>query len=112
MSYRAPGVPLRVYYYRVLPFTWKGVVENAMLLMDDITEQVRLSEEVRRVEHHLASIVESASDMVLSTDGWGRISTWNPAAERLSGYTFEAVKGTSFCEYCIPECGRRKRVNG
>ena len=24
MTYRAPGVPLRVYYYSILPFTWLG----------------------------------------------------------------------------------------
>ena len=39
-----------------------------MLLMEDVTEQVRLSEEVQRVERHLASVVESAQDIVLSTD--------------------------------------------
>ena len=49
MTYRAPGIPLRIYYYSIIPFSWPGVVELAMLLMDDVTEQVRLSEEVRRV---------------------------------------------------------------
>ena len=73
MTYRAPGVPIRIYYYSILPFTWQGQVEGAILLMDDVTEQVRLSEEVRRVERHLASIVESASDIILSTDQKGMI---------------------------------------
>ena len=54
MSYRSPGVSLRIYYYRILPFSWQGTVESVMLLMDDVTEQIRLSEEVRRVERHLA----------------------------------------------------------
>jgi PAS domain-containing protein len=99
LTYRAPGIPLRIYYYRILPFTWMRKVENAMLLMDDITEQVRLSEEVRRVESHLASVVESASDIVLSTDTAGVILTWNTAAEKISGYTFEEVKGCFFFEF-------------
>ncbi|HEY5529471.1 MAG TPA: PAS domain-containing protein, partial [Thermoleophilia bacterium] len=59
MTYRAPGVPIRTYYYNILPFTWQGKVEGAILLMDDVTEQIRLGEEVRKVERHLASIVES-----------------------------------------------------
>jgi PAS domain S-box-containing protein len=100
MTYRAPGIPLRIYYYSILPFSWKGMVELAMLLMDDVTEQVRLSEEVRRVERHLASVVESAQDIVLSTDMEGQILTWNTAAERLSGFTLYAVRGHNFFDFC------------
>jgi len=100
MTYRAPGIRMHVYYYSILSFSWRGVVENAMLLMEDVTEQVRLSEEVRRVERHLASVVESANDIVLSTDTEGRILTWNAAAERVSGYALDEVKGRPFFEYC------------
>jgi PAS domain S-box-containing protein len=100
MTYRAPGIPLRIYYYSILPFSWQGVVELAMLLMDDVTEQVRLSEEVRRVERHLASVVESAQDIVLSTDMEGQILTWNTAAEKLSGFTLYAVRGHNFFDFC------------
>lgn len=103
MTYEVPGVPMRVYYYRFLPFSWDGVVESAMLLMDDVTEQVRLSEEVRGVERHLTSVVESASDIVLSTDIEGRISTWNTAARNLSGYPFYEVKGHFLFEYCTTD---------
>ena len=100
MTYRAPGVATRIYYYRILPFSRKGIVESAMLLMDDVTEQVRLGEEVRRIERHLASIVESASDILLSTDIEGRIWTWNAAARKLSGYPLHEVKEHFFFEYC------------
>ncbi len=101
VSYRAPGLPNSTYYYTLLPFNWNGVVESVMLMMVDITDQVRLSEEVYRVERHLASVIESASDIVLSTDAQGNILTWNPAAEKISGYTFSEVKGQSFFDYCI-----------
>ena len=103
MTYRAPGVPIRIYYYSILPFTWQGRVEGAVLLMDDVTEQVRLSEEVRRVERHLASIVESASDLVLSIDRKGRILTWNTAAEKLSGYSEAEVRERLFTDFCANE---------
>lgn len=110
MTYRAPGVPMRVYYYSVLPFSRHGVVENAMLLMDDVTEQVRLNEDVRLAERHLASVVESASDMVLSTDISGKIRTWNSAAERISGYTFDEVKGRFLFEFCAEDCQQDVRL--
>jgi PAS domain S-box-containing protein len=100
MSYRAPGLPIRTYYYTILPFSWRGVVESALLLMVDVTDQVRLSEEVHRVERHLASVVESASDIVLSTDIQAKILTWNPAAEKASGYTSDEAKGRAFFDYC------------
>jgi PAS domain S-box-containing protein len=103
MTYRAPGVAMRIYYYRILPFSRKGIVENALLLMDDVTEQVRLGEEVRRIERHLASIVESASDIVLSTDIEGRIWTWNAAAQKLSGYPVHEIKDHFLFEYCTSD---------
>lgn len=100
ITYRAPGLPMRFYYYRAIPFVWQGTVESSLLLMDDVTEQVRLSEEVRRIERHLVSVVESASDIVLSTDTRGRILTWNSAAEKLSGFKLYEVRERFFHEYC------------
>jgi PAS domain S-box-containing protein len=108
MTYRAPGIPIRIYYYSILPFTWLGVVELAMLLMEDVTEQVRLSEEVRRVERHLALVVESAQDIVLSTDMEGRILTWNTAAERLSGFSLYSVRGQNFFDFC--DCDDKSEI--
>jgi len=99
ISYRAPGIPLRIYYYSILPFSWQGTVELAMLLMEDVTEQVRLSEEVRRVERQLALVVESAQDIVLSTDLDARILTWNTAAEKLSGFSLHEVRGQNFFNF-------------
>lgn len=100
LTYRAPGVPPRFYYYNIIPVTWGLEVENAMLLINDVTEQIRLGEEIRRMERHLASVVESANDIILSTDTQGRILTWNKAAEMISGYFFDEVKGRFFYEYC------------
>ncbi|WP_295885851.1 PAS domain-containing sensor histidine kinase [uncultured Thiohalocapsa sp.] len=100
ITYRAPGIPLRIYYYSVVPLGGPKGTETVMLFLEDVTEQVRLSEEVRRVERHLASVVESASDMVLSVDTEGRILTWNSAAEALSGLTAVDVRGRYLWEIC------------
>jgi PAS domain S-box-containing protein len=100
LTYRAPGVPIRVYYYSVVPVNWAGQVDHVLLLMDDVTEQMRLGEEIRRMERHLASVVESASDIVVSTDTEGNILTWNKAAQRTTGYSLEELKGRPFFDYC------------
>ena len=106
MTYRAPGLGTRIYYYSLVPVAWGNTVEHVMLVLEDVTEQVRLGEEARRAERHLASVVESASDVVLSTDVDGRILTWNAAAERLSGYSGDEVRGRLFSEQCaLPQRG-------
>jgi len=101
---RLPGLFGRVYFYRVSPLKdERGEVENAVLLMDDVTEQKRLSEEVRRAEQHLASVVDSAYDLVASMDPEGGILTWNKAAERTSGFKLEQVKGQHLPDLCVEE---------
>ncbi|MGQ0708634.1 MAG: ATP-binding protein [Rhodoferax sp.] len=102
MTYRAPGIPIRIYYYTVIPIKSGSVVEHAMLIMDDITEKVQLSEKARMAERHLASVVESANDLVISTDAEGCITSWNSAAERVSGHRMGEVRGQLLAQLCEP----------
>jgi PAS domain S-box-containing protein len=104
VSYRAPGLAPRIYYYRLVPLGPRGSAPgNVMLLMDDVTDQVRLSEDVRRAERHLSSVVECASDLVVSMDAGGHIVTWNRAAETISGLSADRVAGRAFPTLCDPE---------
>jgi PAS domain S-box-containing protein len=103
LTYRAPGLPNRVYYYRLVPLGTDDRVESVMLLMDDVTEQERLREEAQRSERHLASVVECANDLVISLDPQGHVVTWNQAAERTSGLRSEQVRGRPLSSLCIPE---------
>ncbi|MBU4225204.1 MAG: PAS domain-containing protein [Chloroflexi bacterium] len=115
LAYRAPGLPGRIYYYRLIPLYLppppspakrreeKEGVENVMLLMDDITEREQLGEEVRHAGRHLGSVVECANDLVISLDSDGRIVTWNRAAESTSGLKAEQVKGQLLLSLCAIE---------
>lgn len=105
ITYRAPGIPVRFYYYNVLPVNDRRRLKPGyvMLVMEDVTEQVRLSGHIQSIERQLANVVEHATDIILSTDNQTRISTWNRAAEMLSGYSFEQVEGHSLSEYLADE---------
>jgi PAS domain S-box-containing protein len=103
ITYRAPGGLMRIYYYRVLPLPDRDKVEFAILIMEDVTEQERLSENIRRMERHLSILVESTSEIILSTDPRGQILSWNQSAEQISGYTPQEVEGRCFYEFCAPE---------
>jgi len=103
IAYRAPGIPLRIYYYSIIPVVRRGITELMMLLLEDVTEQIQLSKEVHQVESHLASVVESASDIVVSTDPEGRIISWNRAAEAATGYQLADVVNRLLHEFFAPE---------
>lgn len=64
----------------------------------DITERRQAQETVER----LASIIESASEAVVSVDTRGRIVYWNAAAERIYGYAAAEVTGRHF-KMLIPD---------
>lgn len=100
MTYRAPGIHTRTYYYSVVPVLLGAMVEHVMLVMDDITEKVQLIEKARMVERHLATVVESANDLVVSTDAKGCIVSWSRSAERISGYQANEVRGMLLAELC------------
>ena len=65
----------------------------------DVTDDMRTEKALR----HLAAIVETTDDAVISKDLNGIITSWNPAAERLYGYTAEEAVGKSVTIMIPPE---------
>jgi PAS domain S-box-containing protein len=59
--------------------------------MADVTERKRAEEAIRR----LAAIVEAAADAIFGVELDGTITSWNPGAERMFGYSAEEILGRS-----------------
>jgi two-component system sensor kinase FixL len=62
-------------------------------LLHDLTTSARLDEQLRASEARWRSIIDSAVDGIIVIDSHGRIEAFNPAAERLFGYTQQDVLG-------------------
>lgn len=76
-----------------------GRVIGAAKIARDITEQKR----ARAVQAHLAAIVESSEDGILSKDLDGIVQSCNAAAERLFGYSASELVGRSVRVLIPPE---------
>jgi PAS domain S-box-containing protein len=76
-----------------------GALFGVVLIFRDITEQRRA--EVTR--GWLASIIESSDDAIISKTLDGRITSWNPGAVRLFGYSPEEIIGRSITTIVPPE---------
>jgi PAS domain S-box-containing protein len=65
----------------------------------DVSGQRRLEEKSR----HLAAIIESSDDAIISFDLAGRILSWNGGARRMFGYSVEEMVGQSIRVLLPPE---------
>jgi PAS domain S-box-containing protein len=78
----------------------------------DITERRRAEESLRSSEAYHAAILGSALDAIVGMDAQGRISEFNPAAEKLFGYRREEVLGRDLAERIIPPAFRERHRRG
>jgi two-component system sensor kinase FixL len=62
-------------------------------MLHNLSERVRLEEDLRTSEARWRSVIESAVDGIVVIDAHGRIEAFNPAAERLFGYQERDVVG-------------------
>jgi PAS domain S-box-containing protein len=77
----------------------KGKPRQYMAIRADITERKRVEE----AREHLAAVVESSGDAIISKDLNGIINAWNHGAEKLFGYSAAEVLGKPAAMLFPPE---------
>jgi PAS domain S-box-containing protein len=78
-----------------------GKIIGAVTMLVDLTERVN----AEQIARHLASIVESSDDAIVSKTLDGIITSWNRGAERLFGYTADDIVGKPVTVLIPPERG-------
>ncbi len=69
----------------------------------DITERERANEALRDSAARIRAITDSAQDAILMMDQNGHTSYWNPAAERILGYTRGEAIGKNLHQLIAPQ---------
>jgi PAS domain S-box-containing protein len=82
--------------------------ERAILgIITDITEHKQLEDALRRSEEMFRAISTSAMDSIILVDKNDEVVYWNPAAEKIFGYTEKEAMGNKLTKLVIPPQGHK-----
>ncbi len=80
-----------------------GTLIGVLGIGRDITDRKLAEEALRDSEATVRSITDSAQDAILMMNARGQIVFWNPAAERVLGYTADEALGLNLHKLLAPE---------
>jgi PAS domain S-box-containing protein len=77
-----------------------GILRGFVKITRDLTERKRADEALRQGEERLRLMIDSVEDYaIFMLDPTGRVTSWNPGAERLKGYKPREIIGQSFARF-------------
>ncbi|OGA44450.1 MAG: hypothetical protein A3F74_15655 [Betaproteobacteria bacterium RIFCSPLOWO2_12_FULL_62_58] len=76
-----------------------GKAIGYLLISKDISDEIRLTEELKATQFYTRSLIESNIDALMTTDPVGVITDVNQQMAALTGYTREGLIGSAFKNY-------------
>jgi PAS domain S-box-containing protein len=86
-----------------------GCFVNTRCFTRDVTHQRLAEAALQESRLHLAAMVESSLDAIISVDTAGRVNSWNRGAETLFGYSREEIVGRPIFTVVPPELHEEER---
>lgn len=105
---RSDGCHLTLRIHDVLVQDHRGVVTGIRSAMVDVTAHKEFIDALREREATLQAVCTSAVDALVMIDGEGRAVLWNPAAERMFGYTAAEMLGQPIHDLLAPNDLRQR----
>lgn len=78
-------------------------LQNRIVIMNDISEQKKTEEALRRSEEKYRSLVEQLSEIIFVVNIDGVITYVNPAVESVTGYPVSEIIGCKGCKFILKE---------
>lgn len=80
-----------------------GNIIGAIEAVRDITESKKAEDELRASERKMVAMSQAVEDALVMINGKGKVLFWNPAAEKLFGYTAKEAMGMDFHSMAVSE---------
>jgi PAS domain S-box-containing protein len=96
----------RHFRIRQVPTAFEDGTDGITLIIEDVTSQKRYQQMLEISEARYRGIVQSSGEVIIGMTPAGQITSWNPAAQRLYGYS-EAEILTQPVHKLVPETGHR-----
>jgi PAS domain S-box-containing protein len=89
-----------------------GELKGFVRVARDMTERKNTEEALRHSEARTRAILETALDAIIVMDNSGIVQEWNPAAERMFGYSRGQAIGNNLADLIIPPYLRERFARG
>jgi len=96
------GKMLNVIFDKASLINDDGTIAGLIGIITDITKRKKVEEDLKISEEKFKKISSSANDAIIQMNNKGEIVFWNPAAEKLFGYTWEEVNTKDLHQLLVP----------
>ena len=76
---------------------------GSLRLLRQAEKREKAEQELRESEERLQVVTATANDAIVMVDGQGAVTFWNPAAEKMFGYTAQEMAGAKLHERIMPK---------